>query len=237
MDTLCQGGKVGIKRTDDNAGMCGRGVMQANEMPSIERDHDPVLCHGKRQDIRIRNRLACSAALDRREDIVAQVPQGLHGWEGKVLVRITPRYRSRRFVGMNLVLDFLPVRTGIGPRIGKILGPQGGIAPQEVGFTGAQTLRLDQDPDGNTRADDTWLAPTDAWGALNPGKRIPKVADDPLEYLRFFCTGQRRQELLNFLQRMHDFVSVLRLQVPVVEQYTISSTLWWELTTRMDASG
>jgi len=143
MDTLCQGGKVGIKRTDDNAGMRGRGVMQPNEMASIERDHDPVLRHSKRQYIRIRNRLSRSAALDSRQDIMAQAPQGLHCWEGKVLVGIAPRHRSRRFVGMDLLLDLLPVRTGIAPRIGKILGPQGGIAPQEFGFTGAQTLRLD----------------------------------------------------------------------------------------------
>ncbi len=99
VDTLCQGGKVGIKRTNHNASMHGRGVMQSNEMASVERDHDPVL--------------------------------------------LAPRHRLRRFVGLDLVLDLLSVRTGIGPRIGQILGPQRGIAPQEVGFTGAQTFRLD----------------------------------------------------------------------------------------------
>jgi hypothetical protein len=122
MNTLCQGDKVGIKRTDDNAGMRGHGVMQPNEMASIEGDHDPVLCHGKRQDIRIRNRLSSLLALDSRQDIVAKTPQGLHGWEGKVLVRIVPRHRLRRFVGMDLLLDLRPVRTGISPRIGQILG-------------------------------------------------------------------------------------------------------------------
>ena len=122
MDTLCQGGKVGIKRTDDNASMRGRGVMQPHEMASIERDHDPVLRHGKRQDICIRNRLSCSAALDSRQDVVTQAPQGLHCWEGTILVGIAPRHRSRRFVGMNLLLDFFPVRTSISPRIGQILG-------------------------------------------------------------------------------------------------------------------
>jgi len=127
------------------------------------------------------------------------------------------------------------VRTGIGPCIGQICGPQSGIAPQEVGFTGAQTLCLDENPNGNTRADNTWLAPTDVWSALNPRKRVPKIADDPLEDLCFFCTGQCRQELLNFLQCMHNFVSVPRLQVPVVEQVYTPSTLWWEVTTRMDA--
>ena len=143
VDTLCQGGKVGIKRTNHNASMHGRGVMQSNEMASVERDHDPVLCHGECQDIRIRYRLPGPTALGSRQDIVTQEPQGLNCWEGKVLVRIAPRHRLRRFVGLDLVLDLLSVRTGIGPRIGQILGPQRGIAPQEVGFTGAQTFRLD----------------------------------------------------------------------------------------------
>lgn len=73
--------------------MCERGVMQPNEMASIERDDDPLLRHGKRQDIPIRNRLYRSAALESRQDIVTQIPQSLHGWEGKVLIRITPRHR------------------------------------------------------------------------------------------------------------------------------------------------
>src|SRR4029450_7988394 len=46
------------------------------------------------------------------------------------------------------------------------------------------------DPAGNTRADDTRLAPTDAWGTLNTRERVPKVADDRLQDLRFFCAGQ-----------------------------------------------
>jgi hypothetical protein len=52
MDTLCQGGKVEIERTDDNAGMRGCGVMQPDEMASIECHHDPALRHSKCQDIR-----------------------------------------------------------------------------------------------------------------------------------------------------------------------------------------
>jgi hypothetical protein len=71
MDTLCQGDKVEIKCTDNYAGMRGCRVMQPNEMAAIEGDHNPLLRHGKRQDLHIRNRLACAAALDRREDIVA----------------------------------------------------------------------------------------------------------------------------------------------------------------------
>src|SRR5574341_424918 len=99
MDTLCQGGKVGIKCTNYNTSMRGRGMMQPNEMASIERDHDPVLCHGKCQDIRIRYRLPGHTALDSRQDIVIQEPQGLNCSEGKVLVRIAPCHRSRRFFG------------------------------------------------------------------------------------------------------------------------------------------
>ena len=36
-------------------------------------------------------------------------------------------------------------------------------------------------------------------GTLNAWKRVSKIAHDPLEELRFFCTGQCREELLNFL--------------------------------------
>jgi hypothetical protein len=114
---------------------------------------------------------------------------------------------------MDLLRNLLSVGTGIGPRIGQILGPQRGIAPQEIGFTGAEVLGLDQDPDGNTGADDTWLSSTDIWDTLNAGKRLAQIADNPLEYLRFFRTGQGGQEVLNFLQRMHDAVSIPRLQV------------------------
>ena len=123
--------------------MRGRGVMQPNEMASIERDHDPVLLHGKRQYVRIRNCLPRPAAVGSRQDIVAQAPQGLNCWEGKILIGIAPRHQSRRFVGEDLLLDLLPVRTGIGPCIGQILGPQHRIAPQEFRFTGAKTFRLD----------------------------------------------------------------------------------------------
>jgi len=118
MDTLCQGGKVRIKRADYNARMLRCGLMQANEMPPIKREHNSLLCHGKRQDIGIRYRLPGSAALGSREDVMAEVPQSLHDWQGKVFVGIAPRHQSRRFIDLDLVLDLLLVRTGIGPRIG-----------------------------------------------------------------------------------------------------------------------
>ena len=101
------------------------------------------LCHGKRQHIGIRYRLPGPAALGSRQALMAEAPQDLHDWQGKVFVGVAPRHRSRCLVGLDLVLDLLLVRTGIGPRMSQILGPQCRIAPQAVGFTGAQTFRLD----------------------------------------------------------------------------------------------
>ena len=143
VDALCQGRKVGIKRTDHNTSMPWCGMMQSNEMPPIEREHNPLLCNGKCQHVCIRHRLPRPATIGGCEDIVAHVPQGLHCWQGKVFVRIAPRHPSRRFVRMDLLLDLLSVGTGIGPCIGKILCPQCGIAPQEIGFTGAKVFGLD----------------------------------------------------------------------------------------------
>jgi hypothetical protein len=173
--------------------------MQPHEMASIERDHKALLCHGKRQDIHIRYRLPGPATLGCRQDVMAEAPQSLYGGQRKVFVGIAPRHRSCRFVGTDLLLDLLSMRTSISPRVGQILSPQRRIALQEVGFTGAQTFRLGENPDGNPRANDTQLGPTDTRNTLNAGKCVSKIADDPLEELCFFRTGQCRQELLNFL--------------------------------------
>ena len=99
------------------------GLMQANEMPSIEREHDSLCCDGKRENLRIRDRLSSPATLRRRQDVMPEAPQDLHNRQGKIFVGIAPRHPSRRFVRKNLALDFLLVRTGIGPGVGQILGP------------------------------------------------------------------------------------------------------------------
>lgn len=78
MDMLGQGRKVGIIRTDHHARMLRCGLMQANEMPLVEREYDPLCCYGKRQDLRIRDGLASPAALHRRQDVMPEAPQALH---------------------------------------------------------------------------------------------------------------------------------------------------------------
>ena len=143
MDTLGQGRKVRIVRTDHHPRMLRRGMMQPNEMPPVEREHDPLCCDGKGQDIRIRDGLSGPATLRRRQDVMPEAPQDLHDRQGKIFVGIAPRHASCRFVRKNVVLDLLLVRTGIGPGVGEILGPQCRIAPQEVGFTRAKTFCLD----------------------------------------------------------------------------------------------
>ena len=84
---------------------------------------------------------------------------------------------------------------------------------------------MDQDPDGNARADDARLSPTDVGSTLNAGKRLAEIADDPLEHLRFFCTGEGSQELLNLLQRMHGPISLPEVKVIVVAPVYQSSAL------------
>src|SRR5262245_28600641 len=115
MDTLCQGGKIGIKRADHHARMLRCGLMQSNEMPPIEREHDALLCHGKRQYISIRYGLPGPATFGSCQELMAKAPQDLHDWQGKVFVGIAPRHWLCRFVGLDLALDLLLVRTGIGP--------------------------------------------------------------------------------------------------------------------------
>ncbi len=118
MDTLGQCRKIGIIRTDHNTRMLRCGLMQSNEMPSIEREHDALFCHGKRQDIHIRDCLPGPATLRSRQDVMTEAPQDLHDGQGKIFVGIAPRHPSCRFVRKNIVLNLLLVRTGIGPCIG-----------------------------------------------------------------------------------------------------------------------
>jgi hypothetical protein len=73
VDALCQGRKVGIKRTDRDTSVRWPGVMQPKEMPPIEGHHDPLLSTGKHQNVRIGYRLPRPATFGGRKDIVAQV--------------------------------------------------------------------------------------------------------------------------------------------------------------------
>jgi hypothetical protein len=43
-------------------------------MPPVEREHDPLFCYGKRQDICIRNGLPSPATLCRRQDVMPEAP-------------------------------------------------------------------------------------------------------------------------------------------------------------------
>ena len=74
MNTLCESRKVGINCTDHNPSVLGRSVMQLNEMASIERQHDPLLRNGIRQDVRVSYCPTTSATFRSGQDIVAQVP-------------------------------------------------------------------------------------------------------------------------------------------------------------------
>ncbi len=143
MDTLGQGRKVGIICTDHYTRMPRCGLMQANEMPPVEREHNPLFCHGKRQNLRIRDGLSSPTTLHRRQDVMPEAPQDLHDRQGEIFVAIATRHASRRFVRKNVVLDLLVVRAGIGPGIGQVLGSQRWIASQEIGFTRAETFCLD----------------------------------------------------------------------------------------------
>ena len=143
MDTLGQGRKVGIICTDHYTRMPRCGLMQANEMPPVEREHNPLFCHGKRQNLRIRDGLSSPTTLHRRQDVMPEAPQDLHDRQGEIFVAIATRHASRRFVRKNVVLDLLVVRACIGPGIGQVLGSQRWIASQEIGFTRAETFCLD----------------------------------------------------------------------------------------------
>ena len=200
--------------------------MQSNEMPSIEREHDPLFCHGKREDIRIRDRLPGPATLRSRQDVMTEAPQDLHDWQGKIFVGIAPRHSSRRFVGKNVVLYLLLVRTGIGPGMGQIQ-PATSDSSARGRLHECRDVSLGLRPRREYACGRYRARPRRHLGYSPCRETRPQGRGRPTQDLRFFCTGQGGEKVFNFVQCLHNFVSVPRLQVVLWNQYTTSSALWW----------
>ena len=58
MDSFGKSREARIKRADDDPAVLGRGIMEANEMAAVHRQHGPPVFGCKPQDFLIRPRLA-----------------------------------------------------------------------------------------------------------------------------------------------------------------------------------
>jgi len=95
------------------------------------------------------------------------------------------------------------MRAHIGPRVREILGAERGIGPKEIGFARSVAARLLQEPYRDSSADNDGGAAAHARDVLDAGKRIPKIARDPLKELRLLTSAHLRQELLGVHEGIH----------------------------------
>lgn len=111
------GNEIRIECTDDDAGMLGPCLVEADEMPAIERqDGTPVVC-GEGEHGLVRLSPTSSTSRLHRGHIMTEVPQLDDNWQGKILITEQPRHRLRCFVVVNLAIDLPCVRPHISPRI------------------------------------------------------------------------------------------------------------------------
>ena len=65
-----------------------------------------------------------------------QLPQEVRDGPGEVFIGVETCHLSGRLVRGDLLLDLVAVGADVGPRVGKVLGPERGIGAKERFLTG-----------------------------------------------------------------------------------------------------
>jgi hypothetical protein len=173
--------EVWVERAYEDPEMTGSRPMKADEMAAVQRDQDSLLGDSEAQHLGIGDALTCPTALGRRQHIVTKLPKLENDREWEILIAVDPGHGSCVLVVGNLLVDLVAVGTRKRPRIRQILGSQRGITAQEVGLARSQSPGLNQEPNGNTSAEDTRLPSAHVRPALNPWECVTQIARNPLK--------------------------------------------------------
>lgn len=105
------------------------------------------------------------------------------------------RMSSGGFVVADLLLDFGRVGMPVGPRLDQILGTQRRVGPQQVGLAGPEPTGLNEQPHGNTRANDARLTAADIRQGIDPGKTFVKLGDNVSHQTRLLATRKAANQI------------------------------------------
>jgi len=177
-------------------------IVETNKMFTVNRQKGTLLANRKCEDIFIWECDPCASAFVGRQDIVTELAEFYNYGQWEILIRRAVSSFGR-FILQDVLLDLISMRSGVRPSIGQVFRTQGGIAPEQIGFGGSKMSRLHEHPNGNACAHNPSFAAQDIEGALDARIRICKVADDPLEDLRFFGARKLGENLLNILKGTH----------------------------------
>src|SRR5450756_1212149 len=95
------------------------------------------------------------------------------------------------------------MRSHVSPGVDEVFGAQCRVGSQKLIFAHAQTARLFQHPDGNTRANDARLATANSRGRIDSGRRIVQVLRDEAQQLRLLGTAEGWKQFLDLAQSTH----------------------------------
>ena len=91
-----------------------------------------------------------------------------------------------------------------GPHVDQVLSSQGGIAVQQLGFTGPESPDLNQQSDRDACTHDAGFAPTDLDIGLDSRECIIQIAHQSLQDLGLLGPAQLREERFGIPKRAHD---------------------------------
>lgn len=120
--------EVRIKCADDDAGVVGAFVVEANEVLAIEREQDPSFRAGERENLVVRHGLAGFPRIHNGQGLVAQPTQFQYDRQREILVGVESRHGSGGLVLLDLAVDLVPMGARVSPCVHEILGPEGRIA-------------------------------------------------------------------------------------------------------------
>ena len=195
--------EVEIEGANHDACVVGPLAMQPDEVTAVQRDDRPAVASREREQFFVRHGAVGLAGIQDREDVVPRAAECDDSREWEVLVRIEARHELRRFVVLDLPIDFFTMRADVRPCVRKILCSQRRVGTQQVRVRRAFPARLLENPQRNSRSHDARGAAADPRGGLDPREGVTKIASDPLEHLRLFATAQASQQALDFLEIRH----------------------------------
>src|ERR1700694_4350036 len=123
VDSRLRADEVRIKRTDDDAGVVGAIVVEANEVLPIEREQNSIFRGGEREHLVIWDGPAGVSRVDDGQDVIAQSAYFLDDREREGLVGVESRHGSGGLVLIDLADHLILMGTRVSPGVHEILGP------------------------------------------------------------------------------------------------------------------
>jgi hypothetical protein len=175
-NTLRVSTEIGVEGAQDDIPMvCRPLLVKAEEVAAVVRKKNTAFRHCERQNLGIGHCGIRPSSVQRGDDVMAKSLQLRDSLSWDILVRVEMGHPLRGFVLLNLRLDFLGMRTRVGPGVHEVLGAQMRVGSRQGLLAGTQASGLLEKPNRNASSNQTWLAAAH----VRPGVDTWKVREPP----------------------------------------------------------